>query len=193
MKDDLDDRQIDELIGLSRGICADGAVNQKEAEYLEKWLIANKKIIDNPIIATLYKRVKEMLSDNVLDSEEANELFEALHNFNGGEFEFGEILKATKLPLDIPPPDVVVPERNFCFTGTFAYGSRSFCQNAILEKGGQALSKVTQKLDYLVIGIYATDSWAHSSYGRKIEQAMEYRDRGFPVAMISEDHWVKFV
>ena len=35
------DRQIDQLIGFTQGILADGVVNQAEAETLQNWLQAN--------------------------------------------------------------------------------------------------------------------------------------------------------
>ena len=34
-----------------------------------------------------------------------------------------------------------------------------------------------------------TDSWAHENYGRKIEKAMEYRDKGVDLVIITEEHW----
>lgn len=34
----LDDRQVNELLGLSHGIIADGKVSMEEAQYLQKWL-----------------------------------------------------------------------------------------------------------------------------------------------------------
>jgi hypothetical protein len=43
----VSDRNIDELIGLARGILADGKVDQQEAEYLQKWLIAISVSIDS--------------------------------------------------------------------------------------------------------------------------------------------------
>jgi len=50
---------------------------------------------------------------------------------------------------------------------------------------------VTKKLNYLVLGSYVTDSWAHETFGRKIEKAMDYRDSGVPLAIITEEHWAK--
>ena len=120
----LDDRAINELLSLAKGIVADCVVNQKEAEFLQKWLVANTVVKDNPVIATLFKRVNEMLKDNNLDDEEAHELLDTLHKFSGGDFELGEIQKATRLHSDDPPPSIDFQERRFCFTGTFAYGSR---------------------------------------------------------------------
>jgi hypothetical protein len=184
----LDDRQINELMGLARGITADGVVNQVEIEYLQKWLVANIGISGNPIISNLLQRVNTMLADNVLDEGEAIELFDTLQKYSGGDFEIGELLKATTLPLDDPAPQIGYPS-DFCFTGTFAFGSRKDCEEKVELLGGRAGS-LTRNTDYLVIGIYATDSWVHSSYGRKIEKTLELRASGTPIKIIGERHWI---
>lgn len=188
----LDDRQLNELIGLSHGIIANGHVDQLEAEYLQKWLVANSAASDNPVIANLQHRVNEMLSDGVLDQEEAQELLETLRKFSGGDFELGELLKSTSLPLDTPAPEIEFEGTRFCFTGTFGFGSRNECEAKVAELGATAGS-LTKKTDYLVIGIYATDSWAHSSYGRKIERAVEMREQGEPISIVGEAHWLKYL
>lgn len=185
----LDDRQINELIGLAHGLIADGVVNQTEAEYVHKWLVANRDVSDNPVTANLYRRVDAMLADGVLDAEEAEELFETLKKFSGGDFELGEVLKSTGLPLDVPPPKVICPQCQFCFTGTFAFGTRKECEAAVERLGGQCGS-LTKNTDYLVIGIYSTGSWKHSSYGLKIEKAMKMKQDGLTVAIVGETHWV---
>jgi NAD-dependent DNA ligase len=184
----LDDRQLNELIGLAHGIISDGEVNQAEADYLQKWLVANIDVRDNPVVSNLLIRVNDMLADKKLDREEAVELFETLKNFSGGDFELGEVLKSTALPLDAPPPDVLCADRNFCFTGTFAFGSRPECESAV-ECRGAKVGSLTKSTNYLVIGIYATGSWAHSSFGRKIEKAIEMKSCGVPIAIIGESHW----
>lgn len=61
--DRIASRQIDELIGLARGLVADGRINQAEVEFLRKWLVANAAISDQPLIRTLYRRVNEILAD----------------------------------------------------------------------------------------------------------------------------------
>jgi NAD-dependent DNA ligase len=186
----LDDRQINELVGLARGLTADGVVNQAEAEYLQKWLVANVDVRDNPVTANLLQRINEMLADKKLDKNEARELFETLEKFSGGQFELGEILKSSSLPLDTPPPEVIFAGKCFCFTGTFAFGSRTDCETKIEKLRGR-VGSLTMSTDYLVIGIYATDCWAHSSFGRKIETALEMKGKGVPIKIIGEQHWIK--
>ena len=59
--DRISSRQVDELIGLVRGIAADGTLNVMEVEFLQKWLAANLAISDQPIIRILYERINEVL------------------------------------------------------------------------------------------------------------------------------------
>lgn len=184
------DRNIDELIGLARGILADGKVDKTEAETLQKWLIAVSGM-EHPMLQNLLMKVNEMLEDNVLDDEESAELFETLNNFIGGNFEKGEILKPTSLPLENPEPDITIRGSSFCFTGTFTTGTRKEVEAMVEEKGGKA-TRLNGSTDYLVIGAYATDSWIHSSYGRKIEQALDFQKKGGEIKIISEEHWLKF-
>jgi NAD-dependent DNA ligase len=185
----VDDRQINELIGLAHGLIADGSVNQAEAEYLLKWIAAHATLTDNPVINLLFKRVDKILHDAQLDPEEAADLLETLTRFSAGDFEIGEALKTTSLPLCDPVPEMSFSGSTFCFTGTFVFGSRRECENAILERGG-VFGSLTQKTMYLVIGAYATDSWAHSTYGRKIEKAVGMRANGIPISIVAESHWV---
>ncbi|MCY4499365.1 MAG: BRCT domain-containing protein [Rhodospirillaceae bacterium] len=188
---DVADRQVDTLIGLCKGITADGVVNQAEAEFLQRWLAANEITIQSsPVTATLLSRVNEILSDGALDRDEAQDLLAALRSVAGDPPEVGEFLKTTDLPVDRPEPEIEFNDHRFCFTGTFAYGSRSRCAGLIAELGGTHAKTVTMKLDYLVLGVYVTPSWAHEAFGRKIEKAMYYRDdRGRDIAIVSETHW----
>jgi NAD-dependent DNA ligase len=188
----LDDRQINELLGLCRGLTADGVINQAEVEFLQKWLVANTAITSNPVISNLFHRVNDMLSDGILDSEESRELLETLQKFSGGNFELGEILKSSTIPFDDPEPEILFEGRHFCFTGTFAFGSRTQCEAAV-EGRGAVVRPLTMATNFLVIGIYATDSWSHSAYGRKIEKAVEFKAKGVPIHIVGEQHWLGFV
>lgn len=51
--DRISSRQIDELIGLARGLAADGRLNRAEVEFLQKWLAANVEISGQPVICLI--------------------------------------------------------------------------------------------------------------------------------------------
>ncbi len=186
----LNDRAIDELVGMSRGIVADGTVNQKEAEFLSGWMEANISHCEDPIVNQLYCRVKEMLIDGVLDKNEQKELFDILKMFTG-DIPSTEIPVniASTLPFDNPAPRIEFPTMTFCFTGKFAYGPRRVCNEVVEERGGKINNKVNWDVDYLVVGYFGSRDWAHTPYGRKIEAAANYRKKGCDIAIISEDHW----
>jgi NAD-dependent DNA ligase len=188
----ISDRQIDELIGICRGLTADSVLNQSEVEFLQKWLAANRGVSDHPVIATLYHRVADVLEDGILDEDEAHELLETLSALSNRDFELGEVLRSTTLPLCSPAPSLWFPTKVYTFTGTFNYGNRKACEAAV-EKRGASVASLTRKTDVLVVGVYATESWKHSSFGRKIEKASDYRSRGVPISIVSEEHWLSFL
>lgn len=188
-KKNIQDRQIDTLIGLSKGLVADGTVNQSEAEFLLTWLIQNQQNSENPIIDNLLQKVAVMLEDGILDSDESEELKNILQAISGESSEIGELAKTTSLPIDAPLPKIDFDGTSFLFTGTCVFGTRKDCQAAIDELGAINAKGVTKTLNYLVLGTYVTDSWAHETFGRKIEKAIEYRDSGMPLIIITEEHW----
>lgn len=190
--DRITSRQIDELIGIARGIAADGNINQTEIEFLQKWLVANIDISDQPLLRTLYRRVNEILSDGVVDEEEKEELLDTLNRFSTRDFELGETLKSTTLPLCQPAPPLTFVGKQYCFTGTFNYGLRKHCEKAVVDRGATA-GGLTQKTNVLVVGTYATDSWKHSSFGNKILNACDYRAKGLPISIVSEEHWISYL
>lgn len=188
--DRLQSRQVDELIGLARGLVADGNINNAEVEFLHSWLLNNLAISHQPLIATLYERVREILEDGVVDPDECADLFAALTRFTAADAEVGEATKATTLPLCNPAPTLSYVGKRYCFTGTFSFGQRKHCEQAVKSRGGSAGS-LTRQTDFLVIGTYATDSWKHSSFGHKILQAVEVRAAGGAMSIMSEEHWTK--
>lgn len=130
-----------------------------------------------------------MQADGIVDEEEKPELLDTLSSFSRRDFELGEVLKSTSLPLCDPPPALAFRNQRYCFTGTFNFGQRKDCEAAVTNLGAQ-VGGLTQKTNVLVVGIYATESWKHSTFGNKIMKACEFRDEGLPICIVSEPHWV---
>jgi NAD-dependent DNA ligase len=185
----IDDRQIDTLIGISKGIVADGKIDQSEAEFVMSWLVQSRQASDNPIICNLLDKVGAMLQDSTLDAEESAELLGILRGIAGDPSEIGELAKPSSLPINNPAPSITISGNRFVFTGTCVYGTRAQCQQATEALGGVIADSITKAVNYLVLGTYVTDSWAHETYGRKIEKAMKYREEGIPLAIVTEAHW----
>lgn len=188
----MDKRQLDELIGLASGIVADSDVNQKEAEFLKKWLIDHSETVNrNPLTQPLLIRIKEMLADNYLDKEEAQELLELLKQFASGTFELQEMADVTGIPFDASPPEIDFSDKNFCLVGTFAFGAQKDCADYVREFGGAVNKLVRDITRYVIVGAYVQSNWQDSPFGGKITKAAEMRDKeNLPIAIISEKHWI---
>jgi len=183
-------RAMEELIGICKGIIADGKVNPEETKYLERWLRANPEAAGTWPADVLFRRLKQVLSDGYADPEEREDLRELIYQWVGRP----EIKHtATRLPVDDPAPDIIFPDNLFCFTGTFHFAKRSGCEKAVLERGGLVHRNPAQKTDYLVIGLTGTKAWLHSTHGLKIEQAVRLREDHGKLKIIAEEHWVKYL
>lgn len=185
------DRQIDELIGLIKGVMADGMVHQGEVEFLIDWMNTNHQARDKWPAKAIYPRLVAAMEDGIIDLDEEREIMDVLLATIGGNTApmCGESSNSTALPYTKPFPEIDFYGRTFCFTGKFACGSRRWCEESIEKRGGIAISNITKKLDYLVIGEIGSRDWIHSTHGRKIEKAIEYNENGVPIYIISEQYW----
>lgn len=194
---EIKDRNIDELIGVSRGITADGRVNKEESEFLLNWIKLHFDSIDLNTypINKIYDRLKLALEDDIIDENESLELKELLTAFTGDKPINEQISSmSSALPLCNPAPNIEFIDKSFCMTGAFTIGSRKVVENLIIELGGKIQKTPGLKTDFLVIGILGSDEWIHSSYGRKIERAVEIRDvNGKNIKIVTEEHLIKFI
>mgnify|MGYP001558669903 CR=1 FL=1 len=185
-------RTIDELIGICKGIHSDGIVQEKEAHFLIQWLENNRQIIDVWPVNILARRIEKIVADNIITEEERRELFELLIEITGGEkIETNIASMSTLLPLNDPQPEIIFKNKCFCFTGKFFYGPRHTCEAEVILRKGRVQPRPTQKTDYVVIGIVGSSDWLHSTHGTKIEYVVELKEKGFPISIISEEHWAK--
>jgi hypothetical protein len=52
---------------------------------------------------------------------------------------------------------------------------------------------VSKKVDILVIGTRVAPDWAHTSFGRKIQRAVELQEEGHAIEIISEKRMMEAV
>ena len=184
-------RDIDTLIGISKALVLDGKVDQQEATFLHSWLVSIAREHSHPIIKNLLNKVQDFLEDGVLDDDESLELFKILHSVSGGTNELGELAKTTSLPLTKPVPKITTfANKSFLFTGLCIYGNRKECQELVLNMQGIVAKGINKTLDYLILGSYVNEQWKHQTFGTKIAKAIEYQEKGLPLKIISEEHFL---
>lgn len=188
------DRGKDEFIGICKGIIFDGVVCYPEAVNLLKWLDNNPLVANGWIAKDLYQQLPIMLEGNHLSADDEAKLLSMLLKITGSPNVMLEgDNPSTLLPLCDPPPAVQFVGRLFVLTGTFKLGSRKLVSGLIESMGGKVLPDMRRDVHYLVIGDIGSASWMHSTHGRKIERAVELRDSGAGLAIISEAHLIKML
>lgn len=192
----LIDRGMDEFIGLCKGIIFDGSVCQAEAENLLLWLKANPLVAQTFPAKQVFSSLRDMLADGVFDYNEEGVFLDLLLKVTGLPSGLEQAENAsTQLPLCNPQPAIEFSGRVFVLTGNFGIGPRKVLVEAIQQRGGEVVLKDLRKdTHYLVIGDIGSRAWMHSTHGRKIERAVEYRDqRKTGLAIVSEAHFMSYL
>jgi hypothetical protein len=184
------DRDISEMLGLVKGVLSDGRILPEEVTLLYDWVNSHPDVTSTWPGDILSNRLHRIFQDGKVTEDERSDLFELLTELVGGKAGIicGENA-ATALPLDVPPPEIQFKKMTFVLTGKFAFGPRKACEDFVNQAGGICESSVTQRTNYLIIGTFGSRDWVQSSHGRKIEKAMEYKNKGFSISIVGEDHW----
>jgi len=181
------DRKVDEFIGLCKGILADNEINEAERDILIKWLNENK--VNDAQIKKIYKALIGDVSLPFLKN--------ILGEYIGYNMQQFDIMNAsTSLPVEKGLLSIEFEGKSFCLTGKFtsAIGNRKVLENMIEERNGIIKPRVVLDLDYLVIGELSNPDWIHSNYGRKIEQALKYKEKyQIDLKIISEQQLLKYL
>jgi NAD-dependent DNA ligase len=186
------DRATDELIGLCKGLLADGHLQDVEAKFLVDWLHSHSEFAAEYPFNTLVDKIEHALLHGVLDHEEEKDIVDVMLRLSGNpqaSIAAASSPMSTSLPLDAPPPPIFFEARLFVVTGVFHFGSRRHVVEAIESRGGSVATSVSKKVNFLVVGNLGSEDWMHSSFGRKIERAIELRRECSTLAIINEDHW----
>jgi len=189
-------KAIDQLSGICTGILADGIVTEQEAGFFAEWV--RKFAAFEPVwpFIDILARVERIFADGKCEPDEREELKSVMEALCGHTATAKpQETYSTTLPLNSPLPDpVTFADRSFSITGKFAFGTRRKVMEAIELRGGKSSdTQPTRESHYLIIGVFASRDWANTNYGRKIERAVELRESGSGIAIISEEHWKKFV
>ncbi len=178
------------MVGLVRGVIADGVVSKDEAEHLSEWTRANPEIATRYPANILSRRLERIFMDGRVDRRERKRLTALLSQLADSPVRLGEGFRlATDLPISRPEPEVVFEGQAFVFAGEMAYGPIHACEREVLELGGLCERMVNRRTDYLVIGVLAANDWCQLAFGSLVDEVVEYRSRGVPIAVITEEHW----
>jgi hypothetical protein len=183
------------LQGILGGIVADGKITKEEIKALQDWMDAHEHLRTCWPYDELEALIVAVLQDGVIAEAEHRGLLQFF-----GEFTELPGHHALELPKSEEPtlvtgvcavcPEIVFAGRCFCFTGRSEKYSRQAFADEITQRGGVFSKSLTKNTDYLTIGGDGNPCWAYACYGRKVEQAIQYRKEGCRILLVHEyDLW----
>jgi NAD-dependent DNA ligase len=196
--------QVRELIGACRGVLADGKVVEPEAKFLLDWLQQHQDLAGQWPHQFLYERIARIMADGKVTDTEEKELLDTIAKVTDAPAQGGAGRSKGKEQLaddtnafryDDPPPHIDFKGRAFCVIGQFVYAPRSEVEKVITSRGGTLVAdpSASSKPDYVLVGSVGTRKALRADDAQRIEKALKLHDKGEPVAVVSERHWVKFI
>lgn len=186
--------KTNELLGILQGVMADSIINTNEVLTIAAWLD------QNPIAKTVFpgkpiaERLDKILEDDVITNEECEDLKQLIMGAGIADL---EMLGSASMGVMMLAVDVIgntdFTDKTVCMTGKFNSGTRSVLSSRLKRNGVETTSKVVLRTDYLVIGSTPNNDWIHSSYGRKIEEAIKLKQNGHSIKIITEQDILPFL
>jgi hypothetical protein len=191
-----------ELLTLVQTIVADGVVAADEATFLARWIVENESLRDTWPASVLYARVEAMLADGVLDADEQHELLATMLRFvelrqtaERNRAEVDSLLDSqtgqepAASPFDRPTPAILHAGHRFVLAGDFASARRRDVEGLIMRLGGKLDDDLSGTTDFLIVGDLGIDTWNSASHAPLIERALQLRQAGAGVRIVSEQDW----
>jgi NAD-dependent DNA ligase len=189
-----------------QGITADGIIREAEVIGLKNWLEVHCHLKKYWPVCEAWDIAERILADGKVDENEKKELLEFCRGFCEIPVKApilkDEIYKERFMKSGAPTlkpisaicdrnHQIIFKDRTFCFTGPAKFAKRSELEEMAISVGGIVRTGVSTLLDYLVIGAQSSPAWYFSTYGRKIEKAMNLKnEKGSEIVILYEDDFI---
>lgn len=185
-------RAVEHMMGLIGGVVADQQLHDLEISFLRTWLTEHSRVTQTWPGFVVARKVEEVLDDGVVTDAERVHLLKLLTETAATDFAStgSSSPEVASLPIN-DSVTVVFKNAGVCHTGEFLFGTRASCERLTMKAGGMPLDAITRKTDFLVVGTRVSPGWAHTSFGRKIQKAVELQENGHPIEIISERRWIE--
>lgn len=183
------DRAVTDLIALVLGVRADGRIGDNEAHFLVDWIEQHATAKAAWPARVLYPRLLAAMTHNGFSYEEELDLLSSLADtMRGVARRKRKARTSNAIPFCKPPRPLMFEGRRFCLVGAFYSGTRAWCEQQVVARGG-ACTAVSERLDYLVVGTTDSSDRSHAACDEDIANAAALRGEGAKLAIVGEKHW----
>lgn len=169
-------------------IATDGSVAEAEVEQLSMWLTEREHLRKCWPYEEMDNLLRTTMQDQSIDPKEQKLLLEFCSSFTTSHQDFETPHVTARMLSDIfaISPVISFDDYSFCFTGESKRATLEEMKTLAQDRGAKVVESVSPDLDYLIVGAAGNPCWAYSSYGRKIEKAMELRRQGSKLLIVHE-------
>lgn len=186
---DLITADLQRLQGMMAAIASDGVISEIEATNLHSWIEEHAELSSCWPYDELNSLLTSALADHRIDPKEHDDLLQFFASFSvdGISLISPKATIKTLTGICAVTPEIIFDSHRFCFTGESTRQSRDEMQIMVLDRGGLVVPAPSAKLNYLIVGSNGNPCWAYACYGRKIEQAMQFRRNGAKILIVHEN------
>ena len=164
--------------------------NTKETKAYQKLQSSISKILEDNDVSfdELQQFIKEVETNNLQETYPIDKAYKiAKEKLNNADIDIKKSLSTITGNIDTDTFDGGFEGKLFCLTGDFNHGSKTEITDYIISKGGFVKDSLTLKVDYLVRGLQGSDAYAYGSYGSKVKKALELKEKGHSIKIITEN------
>ena len=177
---------IQTMQGVAYGIIADDKISDEEIALFKEWIDENEFLTGTYPYDDIVKILNSILADGIITENEKEKLKAFLSEFvdtttsnNLSETDLKELKDAYSVnAICTKNPEIILKDRTFCFTGKSKYASREELAQLVEDCHGSFRNNISSRTNYLIVGLDGSEHWTYSTYGRKIEKAIDLNKTG---------------
>lgn len=181
---------LNELIGILGGISADNIINEREMKFLSQWFEDNGTVCQVWPLSEIRDRVMDVLINQNSDKEAEEQLMNFIKRITTRRLTFMDFehnLSTGFLIEDDDPVDLY--RKCICFAGDFLSGEYKILKFQTLKRGAVVSDSFNDEVDILVLGSLSIRDWLNSEESQKIRKALDFKETGKYLRIISEKKW----
>lgn len=167
-------RAINILRSILSSIVEDGKVDETEFFEIETWVHENEYLKGAYPYDNICLKLDEVLEDGIVEESELNDFVGFIDEW------LDPVGHARHKPINS------LEGRHIVITGDFEYGPKDKVELYIKDKGAIIDNSTIKKTEMVIVGSLGSKAWVADNYGTKIKKALENREKGQLIEIISE-------
>lgn len=175
------------VYGLCAGLNLDRKITEAEARAFLELLRHEPSLLEAKVLSGQKSAIQKLLNKKDLYRSDSERAVDYIYATLGTSKKEQDAVYAPTLQFDeIAPNSIDFSGSNMVFTGEFGIG-RQTAEDIAESLGAELLASTKVESDYVVVGSIPSAAWKFGQYGTKVMRALELKQRGSTLLIISEE------